>query len=94
MSEGSLPLSESEISARLSSLPGWERSGDAIRRQYRFDGFRAAMEFVNQVARLADEADHHPEILIEYSRVTLTLTTHDAGGLSERDFGLAARIDA
>ncbi len=87
-------LSEAEIAQHLASLAGWEGAGAAIRRKYRFGGFPEAMAFVNRVARLAEEADHHPDILIEYSQVTLTLSTHDAGGLTERDFALAHAIDA
>ena len=66
----------------------------AIRKEYRHADFTAAMAFVNRVAGLAEAADHHPDILINYDRVTLTLTSHDAGGLTERDFRLAAGIDA
>jgi 4a-hydroxytetrahydrobiopterin dehydratase len=78
----------------MASLPGWELAGDAIRRRYAFKDFKESMAFVKRVAELAERADHHPDILIEYSKVTLTLTTHDAGGLSEHDFALARAIDA
>jgi 4a-hydroxytetrahydrobiopterin dehydratase len=87
-------LSEDKVRERLAGLAGWERIGDAILKQYAFGGFTPAMAFVNRVAALAEELDHHPDILIEYDRVTLTLTSHDAGGLTERDFRLAARVDA
>lgn len=87
-------LADGDIQARLAALAGWERQGDAIRRTYSFDGFKGSMAFVNRVAALADALDHHPDILIEYSRVTLTLSTHDAGGLTDRDFELARQIDA
>ena len=86
------PLSESEIAGRLARLPGWERQGQAIRRTFSFADFGAAMAFVNRVADLAEAMDHHPDMDIRYSRVTLTLSTHDAGGLTERDFDLAARV--
>jgi 4a-hydroxytetrahydrobiopterin dehydratase len=86
-------LGEDEIRARLAGVPGWERAGEAIRRLYAFRDFREAIGFVNRVAGLADAADHHPDILIEYSKVTLTLATHDAGGITERDFALARAID-
>ena len=62
--------------------------------RYRFKNFAQALTFVNQLSVFAEAADHHPDILIEYKNVTLTLTTHDEGGLSARDFSLAARIDA
>ena len=86
-------LAEDQIAARLESLAGWSRSGEAIRRRYAFADFAGSMRFVERVARLAEEADHHPDILIEYDKVTLTLTSHDAGGLTARDFSLAERID-
>ena len=87
-------LSDEEARRRLSSLKGWEIDGDHLRKQYTLDTFPAAIAFVGRVAELAEAADHHPDILIEYRKVTLTLTTHDEGGLSARDFSLAARIDA
>jgi 4a-hydroxytetrahydrobiopterin dehydratase len=87
-------LDERQIAERLAALTGWQRVGDAIRRTWRFADFKQAMAFVNRVAEAAEAADHHPDILIEYSRVTLTLSTHDAGGLTTRDFDLAARLAA
>lgn len=87
-------LSKDDVQAELASVPGWSIEGDSIRRRYEFGGFKAAMAFVNRVAALAEGADHHPEILIEYAKVTLTLSTHDVGGLSPRDFALARSIDA
>jgi 4a-hydroxytetrahydrobiopterin dehydratase len=87
-------LSDEEARARLSSLSGWEIDGDRLRKRYTLDTFPAAIAFVSRVAELAEAADHHPDILIEYRNVTLTLTTHDSGGLTARDFSLAARIDA
>jgi len=87
-------LSDDDVRARLGDLSGWERLGHEIRKTYAFDGFKAAMSFVNRVAVLADAADHHPDILVQYSKVTLTLSSHDAGGLTARDFNLAQQIDA
>ena len=87
-------LSPEDARTRLAGLKGWELAGDAIRRRYPFGGFKEAMSFVNRVAELAERADHHPDILIEYNKVTLTLSSHDAGGLTERDFALARSIDA
>ena len=86
-------LDESEIARHLAELPDWSRAGDEISREFDLGGFGPAIAFVNSVAALAEEADHHPDILIQYSRVRLTLTTHDVGGLSESDFALARRID-
>jgi 4a-hydroxytetrahydrobiopterin dehydratase len=85
-------LSETQIRERLARLPGWERRGDEIRRTWTFADFESSMAFVNRVAALAQAADHHPDIDIRYSKVTLALSTHDAGGLTERDFDLAEAI--
>jgi 4a-hydroxytetrahydrobiopterin dehydratase len=87
-------LSQEDARARLGQLPGWQLAGDRIRRVYRFDGFPGAMAFVNRVAEIAEMLDHHPDILIEYDKVTLTSWSHDVRGLTARDFRLAARIDA
>ena len=85
-------LSETQIRDRLARLPGWERRGDEIRRTWSFADFESSMAFVNKVAALAQAADHHPDIDIRYSKVELALSTHDAGGLTERDFDLAEAI--
>jgi 4a-hydroxytetrahydrobiopterin dehydratase len=87
-------LTEGEIAERLCDIRGWKREGPAIRKEYRHADFKASMVFVNRVADLANAADHHPDILINYDRVTLTLSSHDSGGLTERDFRLAEAIDA
>jgi 4a-hydroxytetrahydrobiopterin dehydratase len=88
-------LSGSEIEERLRAAPGWQHHGDAIVRDVGLDDFAAAIAFVDRVAVLAEQADHHPDILIHgYKNVRLTLTTHVAGGLTERDFALAKAIDA
>lgn len=89
-----MALSDQDARTRLAALTGWEIDGDRLRKRYTLDSFPAAIAFVNRVAALAEAADHHPDILIEYRHVTLTLTTHDSGGLTARDFSLAARIDA
>ena len=86
-------LSEDEIRERLTGVPGWERQGEAIRRTYRFADFKAAMAFANRVTELAEAQDHHPDMLVQYGSVTLTLSSHDAGGLTARDFRLAQTID-
>ena len=82
-----------EIQERLARLPGWSVAGNAIERTYRFPSFAAAIAFVDKVAAIADAADHHPDILVRYDRVTLTISTHPAGGLTERDFALAGEIE-
>jgi 4a-hydroxytetrahydrobiopterin dehydratase len=86
-------LDEASIAAALRHAPGWERAGTEIRRTYRFADFREALAFVNRVGELAEQAAHHPDIDIRYNTVTLALTTHDAGGLSAKDFELASAID-
>jgi 4a-hydroxytetrahydrobiopterin dehydratase len=91
---GTPPLTEAEASALLPGVREWEvRESKALRRRFRFRDFAAAMVFVNAVAALAEEEGHHPDIRISYNRVTLDLTTHAIGGLSENDFILAAKID-
>lgn len=89
-----VPLADDEIAKRLEDSPGWERAGKAIRRQYAFGSFTQAISFVNRVAAIAEELDHHPDILVEYSKVTIALSSHDAGGITARDFRLAQRIDS
>jgi 4a-hydroxytetrahydrobiopterin dehydratase len=86
-------LSESEFGRALAGLPGWDRSGDEIRKQYTFADFRTAIAFVNTIADLAEAANHHPDITINYNRVSLALTTHDAGGLTNDDTSLAGQIE-
>jgi 4a-hydroxytetrahydrobiopterin dehydratase len=86
------PLTESEIEGHLARVPGWERRGREITRTWAFADFERSMAFVNRVAELAEAMNHHPDIDIRYSKVTLTLTTHDAGGLTARDFALAEQI--
>jgi len=87
-------LSASAVSRRLAALKGWRQVGDAIQKQYTFASFKEAMFFVNTVAGLAEKAGHHPDITVNYNRVTLSLSTHDAGGITAKDFDLAKRIEA
>ena len=87
-------LDAAEIRTALTAVPEWRQSGAAITRTYQFKDFPEAMKFVNTVAELAEQAGHHPDIDIRWNRVTLTLTTHDAGGLTEKDFALAGKFDA
>ena len=72
---------------------GWSLDGKEIRREFQFEDFNEAMRFVNHVADLAEGAVHHPDITVNYNKVKLSLTTHDAGGLTERDFSLAKQVD-
>lgn len=86
-------LSEDEITARLEALSGWARRGDAIVKTFKLPGFPAAIAFVTQIGFLAEAAQHHPDIDIRWNKVTLALSTHDAGGLTAKDFDLAAAAD-
>ncbi|MEA2199228.1 MAG: 4a-hydroxytetrahydrobiopterin dehydratase [Solirubrobacteraceae bacterium] len=86
-------LSEDEIAAHLDGSK-WERDGDEIVREWKFDDFAAAIAFVNRVADVAEDANHHPDILIHgWNKVRLALTNHSAGGLTETDFVIARRFD-
>ena len=89
-------LDATTAAARLAHMPGWALAADGLSmaRQYVFADFRAAFGFMTQVALAAEKANHHPEWFNVYNRVDVRLTTHDAGGLSERDFALAAVADA
>ena len=87
-------LDEAAIGAALTRLSGWRRAGRAIEKTYRFADFRAALAFVNRVGELAERQQHHPDIAIHYSEVTLALWSHDAGGLTARDVKLAEAIEA
>jgi 4a-hydroxytetrahydrobiopterin dehydratase len=86
-------LTALEIKAARKTVPAWSKSGAAIARTFVFTDFPAAIKFVNAVARLAETACHHPDIDVRWNRVTLTLTTHDAGGLTRKDFQLARQFD-
>jgi 4a-hydroxytetrahydrobiopterin dehydratase len=87
-------LNEDEIASRLRRL-AWERDGDEITREWRFEDFTEAVAFVDRVAEVAEEANHHPDIFIHgWNKVKLSLTNHSAGGLTEVDFTMAARFDA
>ncbi len=87
-------LSDVEIHRAVSALNGWSRRGDTLVKVFTFPRFADGIAFVNRVARIADEMDHHPDIDVRYTKVTLTLSTHDAGGVTKTDFQLAERIEA
>lgn len=87
-------LPEEQIAAKLTEIPGWTRDGKEISRKFKFKNFLESMGLVNKVAILSEVMDHHPDILIQWNKVTLTLSTHSAGGLTDMDFTLAKRIDA
>lgn len=86
-------LTEDKLRSELTTVPDWAHVGDSIKRTVTRQDFEAAMLYVGAVAYVAQEADHHPDILIQWNKVTLTLSTHSAGGLTARDFSLARTID-
>ena len=86
-------LTDSEIQQALTSLHGWLRNSGAIQRVFRFPDFKTAMQFVNKVADAAELANHHPDIDIRYNTVTMTLVSHDSGGVTQRDVRMAGVID-
>jgi 4a-hydroxytetrahydrobiopterin dehydratase len=87
-------LTDEQISERLGNVPGWSRDGDSIVHQQTLADFKAAVLYVGAIAYLAEAANHHPDITIQWSKVTLTLSTHSAGGLTVNDFALAEQINA
>jgi 4a-hydroxytetrahydrobiopterin dehydratase len=86
-------LAEPEIKQALTGLKGWNREGPAIQRTFEFPDFKAAMQFVNQVAEGAERANHHPDIDIRYNKVKMSLVSHDAGGLTQNDVRMAEQIN-
>jgi 4a-hydroxytetrahydrobiopterin dehydratase len=86
-------LSPSDVAERIKGLNGWTLEGNAIRKQFTFAGFPEAVAFVDRLVPEAEAADHHPDILINYKRVTLTYSTHSEGGLTAKDFAGAAMAD-
>ena len=86
-------LSQSDIESRLRSIPQWHVEGGELTRTFALKDFVAALAFVNKVGDLAETAGHHPDIDIRYNKVRLGLVTHDAGGLTGKDFDLAAAVD-
>jgi 4a-hydroxytetrahydrobiopterin dehydratase len=88
-----MALNDAAIDEGLRSLSGWTRDGDAIRRDLTFGSFREAISFIVRIAFEAEQRDHHPDLGNVYNRVTIRLSTHDAGGITEKDFDLARAID-
>ena len=87
-------LRDTEIEERLEGLPGWRRAGDAIRRTFGCGDFVGSVRFVTELVGPAESMGHHPDLEISWDRVTVTVSTHSEGGLTEADFELAAEIDA
>lgn len=89
----SIKLSDTEVKTKLASLTGWEKSDDTIEKLYKFKNFVEAIAFVNKLVEPAEAAGHHPDLSISYNKVTINLTSHDAGGLTQKDFDLAATFE-
>ena len=87
-------MSESEIRDKLRQLPGWTFSTNAINKRFTFESFLPGIAFVNRIAAAAEKAQHHPDITINYNVVSIALSTHSEGGVTAKDVGLAAQIDA
>ncbi len=85
-------LSDEQVTEALADLEGWSRDGDTIAREFQFRDFIAALGFITQVGLLAEKANHHPELSNVYNRVTIALTTHDEGGITDKDIALAAAV--
>jgi len=86
-------LDDQDIRSRLDDLKGWTREGDAIRKTFTLDSFPEAIAFVNRIADVSQNVDHHPDIDIRFDRVSCTLSTHSEGGLTDKDFDLARKLD-
>jgi 4a-hydroxytetrahydrobiopterin dehydratase len=91
---GAPALSAGELAAALDRLPGWQGDMHAIARTFRFDGWRATIAFVDALAALADDVDHHPDLVVGYGKCEVRWSTHDAGGVTANDLACAARTDA
>lgn len=88
-----MKLSNEEINQKLKELNGWDLEESAIKKTFEFKNFLESIEFVNKVSTIAEELNHHPDILINYNRVTITLSTHDEGGVTDKDINLAKKIE-
>ncbi len=86
-------MTEEQVLGALKGVPDWTETGGQIHRTYQFKDFVEAMKHVNAMAAYAESVQHHPDMLIRWNKVTLTVSTHDAGGITEKDFALAAKAD-
>lgn len=86
-------LSDLEVQRALGSLPGWSRRGSALTKVFSFERFSDGIRFIDRVARIADDLNHHPDIDIRYTKITIMLSTHDAGGITDADLRLAEKIE-
>ena len=86
-------LSDIAIQRELGNLTGWSRRGDAITKTFQFRKFLTGIDFVSAIAKAAEAANHHPDIDIRYTKITCTLSTHSAGGITQKDLDMARKID-
>jgi len=86
-------MTTKQVRIHLKTVPNWSKRAQTIRRTFTFEGFLQSLDFVNRIARKAQKSNHHPDIDIRFNKVTLKLTTHDEGGLTEKDFSLARQCD-
>ena len=93
MASKDTPYTDAQIAERLSTLQGWSQSDKAIRRTYETDGWPITLMLVNALGFIAEAADHHPDLVVGYRRVTVTLSSHSAGGVTAKDFELAEKFD-
>lgn len=90
---GAPRLGADELASHLRTLPGWQQAGDRIAREFTFDGYDATIAFVNALAFIAQREDHHPDLGVHYGRCVVTLSTHDAGGVTLNDVIIAAKAE-
>jgi 4a-hydroxytetrahydrobiopterin dehydratase len=86
-------LNDEDVQAKLAGVDGWTKSGDAIEKQFEFEDFSGSVDFVTRLTPVANEMNHHPDLAISWNKVTVTLSTHSEGGLTDNDFELAGKID-
>ena len=91
---GQQRLAEATITEALASLPGWSKNGDALQKTFQFSDYYQTIAFVNAVAWIANQQDHHPQLDVRYNRCGVAFSTHDAGGITQNDLICAARVDA
>jgi 4a-hydroxytetrahydrobiopterin dehydratase len=87
------PLKAKQVHLQLKAIPNWSKRAQTLFRTFKFEGFLKSIDFVNRIAKRAEKRNHHPDIDIRFNKVTLTLTTHDEGGITEKDFSLARQCD-
>jgi 4a-hydroxytetrahydrobiopterin dehydratase len=87
-------MSDDQITTELTQLGGWERAGDALTRTFEFANFVGSVDFINRITPVAEEMNHHPDLSISWNKVEVSVSTHSEGGITERDFELATKIDS